>query len=74
MTDEQIEILKRTYLKKEQLLWSPDSTTARRITAISTHVEEGDDELCAIFSNGQYANLHNACFFDFFIIKELPHE
>ena len=70
MNDDQIELLKQA-CKKGQVLWCPDSSTALQVRCIGKHAEEGDDEPCAIFTDGKYAALYNAEIRDFMIAERL---
>jgi len=70
MKVEKIEILK-DIIKTNIIMWNPDSLTAFIVQRIGTHVEEGDNEPCAIFSNGTYAVLSNTSLADFYIVKRL---
>jgi len=69
MNDKQIESLKKL-CRKSQVMWCPDSSTARTIVSINKRKDELD-EYCAIFANGEYVALYNCPVTDFIIAKRL---
>lgn len=71
MNDIQIEKLKSYIRIGHKIAWNPNSTTCRIVVGINKHAEEGDDEMCAIFSNGEYAALYNCDLSEFAIIQRL---
>ena len=64
MNDQEIAMLKNA-ISMGGVIWNPDSQTAYPVKSIGTHAEEGDDELCAIFTNGKYAVLYNCSLSEF---------
>lgn len=68
MTGENMSILKKFLAYGTEIVWMPDSSTARKVIRIGKHAEEGESE-CAIFSNGEYAALYNCALSDFFEVK-----
>lgn len=52
-------------LKTRTVVWNPDPDTCRVVKHVGKHAEEGDDEPCAIFHNGEYVALYNCTREDF---------
>jgi hypothetical protein len=73
MNDREIEALRRNLKSDRILLWNPDSQTARQVKSIKPHAEE-DNELCAIFANGEYAVLYNCPISDFIVAERFENE
>jgi hypothetical protein len=70
MTGKNIDVLKKFLAYGAEIVWMPDSSTARKVISVGKHVEEGEGE-CAIFSNGEYAALYNCSLSDFVKIERL---
>ncbi len=74
MSDDQIELLKRT-LRWETVYWIPDSVTAYRVTCIKPH--DGEPSEVAYIDDsykGDYVALYNAKLADFKVVSSIKWE
>ena len=71
MNDKEITQLKIIVHDGYTVFWNPFYTTCYQVKSIGPHAEEGDDEPCAIFTNGKYAALYNCSLTDFILARRL---